>query len=369
MHNSNQHKRSARPCGLSSFVTTTLTLLALAIGQAGSAMAEGVRVTLMTQNMYVGSSFSELASARTVDDFKKAVTDIYSNILASKPKERAIAVAKEIKTEHPNIIALQEAWILRTGAAGAPATNVKSDQLDELLNELHQQRLPYEVIAILPNLDAQAPTQPQLGFDVRLTDRTVIIADPTNLKLANMRVQDYLVNSAVTPPVGVPIINKRGWASVELTLAGHSLRIATTHLDNTPGNTPPPFAIQMAQAAEAIRSLNSPPPIVLPPIVFMGDFNVDPRDGSQSFPTYQLLIRAGFVDAWTQVNPGRDGFTCCQAADLLNTTSALSFRPDLMLTRGVSVENIKLVGDQPRTDPPLWPSDHAGLLATLKIGE
>ena len=45
--------------GLSSFVTTTLTLLALAIGQAGSAMAEGVRVTLMTRNMYVGSSFSE----------------------------------------------------------------------------------------------------------------------------------------------------------------------------------------------------------------------------------------------------------------------------------------------------------------------
>jgi hypothetical protein len=80
---------------------------------------------------------------------------------------------------------------------------------------------------------------------------------------------------------------------------------------------------------------------VLPPIVFMGDFNVDPRDGSQTLPTYQLLIRAGFVDAWTQVNPGRDGFTCCQAADLLNTTSALSFRPDLMLTRGVSVENIK----------------------------
>jgi hypothetical protein len=190
-------------------------------------------------------------------DFKKAVTDIYNNILASKPNERAIAVANEIKTEHPDIIALQEAWILRTGVAGAPATNVKSDQLDELLNELHQQRLPYEVIAILPNLDAQAPTQPQLGFDVRLTDRTVIIADPRGLKLANMRVQDYLVNSVVTPPVGVPIINKRGWASVELTLAGHSLRIATTHLDNTPGNTPPPFAIQMAQAAEAIGSLNS----------------------------------------------------------------------------------------------------------------
>jgi hypothetical protein len=76
------------------------------------------------------------------------------------------------------------------------------------------------------------------------------------------------------------------------------------------------------------------------------------------------------------VNPGSDGFTCCQAPDLLNPNSTLSYRIDLVLTRGVSVENIKLVGDQPSdrtlfppSDPPLWPSDHAGVLATLRIGE
>jgi hypothetical protein len=162
MHNLNPHKRSACPCGLPSFVTTTLTLLALAIGQAGSARAEGMKVTLMTQNMYVGSAFSALRSVTTVDDLKAAVTQIYNNILASKPKERAIAVAKEIKRERPDIITLQEAWILRTGSAGAPATKVKSDQLEELLNELRQQGLPYEAIAILPNSDFQAPTQARL---------------------------------------------------------------------------------------------------------------------------------------------------------------------------------------------------------------
>jgi hypothetical protein len=38
----------------------------------------------------------------------------------------------------------------------------------------------------------------------------------------------------------------------------------------------------------------------------------------------------------------------CQAANLLNPNSALSYRIDLVLTRGaVSVEDIKLVGDQP----------------------
>jgi hypothetical protein len=105
----------------------------------------------------------------------------------------------------------------------------------------------------------------------------------------------------------------------------------------------------------------------------MGDFNVDPA--SLELPlrvTYQLLINAGFSDAWRQLNPSDPGFTCCQDANLLNPNSALSFRPDLVLTRGaVSVEDIKLVGDKPSdrtpSDPHLWPSDHAGLLATLRI--
>ena len=63
-------------------------------------------------------------------------------------------------------------WILRTGSA--PATDVKSDQLEALLGELRRLGQRYEAVAILPNLDLEAPTL--LGFDVRLTDRTVIIA-------------------------------------------------------------------------------------------------------------------------------------------------------------------------------------------------
>jgi hypothetical protein len=86
-----------------------------------------------------------------------------------------------------------------------------------------------------------------------------------------------------------------------------------------------------------------------------------------------VFINAGFSDAWKQRNPLLSGFTCCQAADLLNPNLALSSRIDLVLTRGISVEDIKLVGDQPSdrtpSDPPLWPSDHAGLLATLRIRE
>ena len=239
-------------------------------------------------------------------------------------------------------------WILRTGPS-APATDVSSDQLEALFGELRQLGQHYEAVAILPNMDAEAPTL--LGFDARLTDRTVIIARADvagpGLRLANIRVQDYLQNRALNTPVGVPLINKRGWASVDLTVFGHSL-LVTTHLDVTP-----PFAIQRAQASEEIRSATN----TALPIVFLGDFNATgdfPNPPNPTLPTYQLLINAGFSDAWKQRHPELPGFTCCQAADLRNPTSILQVRIDLVLTRGaVSVEDIKLVGDRTsdRTHP------------------
>jgi endonuclease/exonuclease/phosphatase family metal-dependent hydrolase len=319
----------------------------------------------MTQNLYLGTDLSLLATAKTPAEFITAVTQLYQNILASKTGERAAAVAREIARERPDLVALQEVWILRNGAA--PATNVVSDQLEALLAELRRIGHPYEAVAILPNLDAEAPTL--LGFDARITDRTVIIARAglrgPSLRLANMRVQDYVANSVFNTTLGVSLVNKRGWASVDATVFGNTFRLVTTHLDLTP-----PFAIQLAQAAEAVKSVTA----TRLPIVFVGDFNVvaDASTGNPTFPTYQLLINAGFGDAWREKHPSLPGFTCCQAPDLLNPISALDLRIDLVLTRGdVSVEDIEIVGDRPseRTASGLWPSDHAGLAATLRIGK
>jgi endonuclease/exonuclease/phosphatase family metal-dependent hydrolase len=346
------------------FVAASLSLLTIITGPSASALGDQVSIRVMTQNMYIGSDLSALRSATTPTEFVAVVTQLYQNIVASQPAERAAAVAQEIARERPDLVALQEAWILRSGAA--PATNVVSDQLEALLNELRRLGQHYETIAILPNMDAEAPTL--LGFDARVTDRTVIIARAgilgPSLKLANMRVQDFLYNQALNTPVGVPIINKRGWASVDATVFGHTFRFVTTHLDVTP-----PFAIQRAQAAEALQTGVR----TTLPTVFLGDFNADPRDdpSNPTFPTYQLLISAGFSDAWKQRYPSLPGFTCCQAADLLNPISTLSVTIDHVLTRGaISVQDIKLVGDRAsdRTPSGRWPSDHAGVTATLRIG-
>src|SRR5438105_11437719 len=104
-----------------------LALVALLGGPPAKADDDG-GIRLVTQNMYVGSSFAPLIAAQTPQQLLAAVATIYNNILATKPAERAAAMAHEIARHRPDLVALQEASILRTGTGG-PATTVRSDLL------------------------------------------------------------------------------------------------------------------------------------------------------------------------------------------------------------------------------------------------
>ena len=175
-----------------------------------------------------------------------------------------------------------------------------------------------------------------------------------------MQIQGYLNNSALQT-VGGPLPDTRGWASVDVETGGRKFRFATTHLDTT---SP---AIQIKQAHEMIAGAGA----TNLPLVFVGDFNAVANNGMDpSFPTYQKFINAGFAEAWPARRAPDPGLTCCQASNLLNPASQLSRRVDLVLTKGdIQVVDIKRVGENPsdRTASGLWPSDHAGVIATLKI--
>lgn len=343
-------------------LAAALSLVAALLCTPSSGVAGDISVRIMTQNMYQGTNFDRVLAATTVPEFLAAVTQTYQDVLDTKPAERAAAVARTIARERPDVVALLETTILRTGAA--PATDVESDQLRAVLAELRRLGLHYEAIAILPGTDTEVPTL--LGKDVRITDRTAIIAPAglagIRLRETNMQVQDYIANSSIVLPVGPPAISRAGWASVDIAIANRMFRFATTHLEVIP-----PFSIQQAQAVEVIKSVGN----TTLPIVFVGDFNTVAGDPSHpTFPTYQLFVNAGYVDAWKQKYPTLPGFTCCQASNLKNTASALNLRIDLVLTRGpVLVDSIKIVGSHPseRTASGLWPSDHAGLVATLRL--
>ncbi len=325
-------------------------------------------VRIMTQNLYQGTNFTEILSATNLTAFLTAVTLTYQNILATKPALRATAVAREIVRERPDLVALQEVAMLRSGFVPltnppTPVTTVDVDQLASLLAELEGLGHPYNVVAIVPNLDAQAPSS--TGKSVRVTDRTVIIARAVQaggeMVLRNMQVQEFLATLAFpTPVAGLSIPNHRGWASVDIKLKGREFRFVTTHLERFQ-----PF--NLSQANEALQNaINS----TTLPVVFVGDFNVAANVPSDAtFATYQALVNAGLVDAWQQKRAPDPGLTCCQDANVMNVTSNYTTRVDLVLLRGdIGTRDIHLVGNNAsdRTDG-LWPSDHAGIVATLRI--
>jgi hypothetical protein len=81
------------------------------------------------------------------------------------------------------------------------------------------------------------------------------------------------------------------------------------------------------------------------------------------------LLTEHFTDAWTALGTGGPGLTCCHP-EFLTESHELYSRIDLIVFRGdITVASARVVGDQPgdRTPGGLWPSDHAGLSATLRI--
>ena len=343
------------------FRSLEVVVLAMALGLTHFAAADqGGAVRIMSQNMDEGTAFQELVLARTPQEFVAAVTLTYEKILATRPAERAVAMAREIAKQRPDLVGLQEASIVRTGAV-APATSVESDLLQSLLDALKQLGENYEVVAIVPGLDAEAPST--LGFDVRLTTQDAILVRGDSrgkrVNLGDVLVSHFLTNLTVPTPIG-PITLPRGWASVDVDAGETAFRFVTTHLDVVP-------AIQFAQMEELLASAAN----TKLPVVLAGDFNADAANASDpSFATYQAALDAGFADAWLQRHHPEPGFTCCQAPDLLNPASMLSLRIDLVLVRGgFRAAQMELVGDRrtDRTLSGLWPSDHAGIAATLSL--
>jgi endonuclease/exonuclease/phosphatase family metal-dependent hydrolase len=207
-------------------------------------------LTIMTQNMDEGTNYTALLSATTPAAFVAAVTQTYQEIAATQPAARAGAIAQEIASSRPAIVALQEASIVRTSISG-PATTVTSDLLTSVLTSLNALGQHYAPVIVGTELDAQAPST--LGLNVRLTTQDVILARTdltvSQLSLTNAQSHHFTTQLVVPTPVG-PIPITRGWLSADVTVDGQQFRFVTTHLDT--GEIAP--SIQLAQAQELVSS-------------------------------------------------------------------------------------------------------------------
>ena len=109
-------------------ITWLLAAAMVASTSAGAPPRAGF-VSVITQNMNMGN----LGTLRV--GTPDAVGQFFTETLATNPKDRAAAIAKEIKANQPDLVALQEVSILRQGSGATPndptipATEVKHDQL------------------------------------------------------------------------------------------------------------------------------------------------------------------------------------------------------------------------------------------------
>ena len=318
----------------------------------------------MTRNLYLGADIFRLTEATAPEELPVIAAEIFGIMEANDYPARAGALAAEIEAADAHLVGLQEVELYRiqdpsdyvTGTTTANATTVHTDFLAVLLDSLDARGLSYTVASQVMNTDTELPAAKSETefFDIRMTDYDVILARGDVL-VANPggkgfdRIVPYELASGDT------VWFNRGYTWIDATVENVRFTFVNTHFEVSAGGML--TWVQNDQADELIAEFEAADPVVL-----VGDFNTGPGDNPYG------LLTGTWTDAWAEVGTGA-GLTCCQP-EVLTATRPLYSRIDLVLFGGaVAALSAEVVGDEPadRTAGGLWPSDHAGVVATLRI--
>ncbi len=324
---------------------------------------------VMTYNVDEGTDYLEIEAATNQFQFLVAVGETIAQVRATNPPARMQAVASQILAAAPALISLQEVDRWYTGTfdgTSCGSMNLEFDMLQELLTALAAQGGHY-VLANLATETAFPPTPGLLPpsftpFCGAVIDFNVILArsdlDPSRFSWSNPQSGTFANYVSLNSPFG-PIPIPKVWVSLDASFNGKAFRFIGTHLESTVAG------VREKQGGE----LRSGPANTTLPVVIAMDSNAQAAPLPQD-PTYLDFLNAGFQDAWSEIFPGVDGFTCCQAQLVNNPVSGLYQRIDLILTQGsIETQNIALFGNSPGSMTPggLWPSDHAAVAAQIIV--
>lgn len=312
--------------------------------------AAAPEVVVMSRNLYLGADLAPLFEA-TGDNLAATARSTYDQLEASDVEARMKVLAEEIEDAEPDLVALQEATLWRTQGEGAAAPTDHYDFVTLLLGHLDG---AYEVAASVDGFSGGLPV-PSVGI-VTMQDRDIILVRrDAGIEVANPQHGQF--DAMLTVDIaGAAIDVVRGWASVEATVDGRSFRFLATHLEAFDDE------VRDAQQEELLALVGDEPTLLL------GDLNsASEGEGDEA---YEAALAAGFEDVWTAQGDERDGLTCCYDADLRG--GSLDVRIDYVLYAGAfEVERAEVVGASPssRTSSGRWASDHAGVVATLRLPE
>lgn len=356
---------------------------------AGVVRSGDPAISVLTWNVYVGADLSTLLEPGGF--LPGRVATVFGQVQATDAAGRAEAMARAIGAAPPDLIGLQEVARYRIQSPGDfldsfgqvqnPIPNAQTevfDFLDLLIEALAVLGHDYVIASRTETFDVELPMftgAPQPPWsDLRLTESVAILAR-ADVDWTNPRGDVFDVNLPVSV-AGFDIDIVKGWASVDATVKGRTYRFLTTHLEPASGGRGRPIVpelalIQHAQATEVLAELEG----VELPVILAGDLNSEP--GGTSTATYALMTGVGFLDTWLVGRARGDGFTANQSADLRNSESELWHRIDFVLYRDpISVSRDLFTGSvqagllgaaqADRTMSGLWPSDHAGVVATLR---
>ncbi len=316
-------------------------------------------LTVLTWNIYLGGDHAPLLGT-TPEEVPARMSKLWRQAQGTFFPSRARAMAAMIARARPDVIGLQEVTRWSVDARpklGVPLPVVVYDFIPILLGELAALGAFYSLAARSPGVDVLLPTEE--GFDVRLEDALAILvrtpAPGERLTWANPRAERF-VSSIPTQIGGQKLTLSRQWTSVDISLGGRSARFVNVHIE---------FANEAVRDAQCAEVLAGPVEPRKRPVILLGDFNAK---AEESVP-WKSFAAAGFSDAFSQAGSG-PGATWGQAGDLRNPPGRLTDRLDWVLYRGkAQAISATVLGADPndRTPDGLWPSDHAGVLARLRL--
>ena len=408
--------RAGRAIAAATVVGVIAAPLALTTGTAQAETAKVPPLKVMTRNLYLGVDIMRpLAAVDALPDDAPLLPDVVTALANATHEARTIVdetdfgtrsklLAQEIAAAKPDLVGLQEVALWRSGelqlaqAAIPNAETVDLNFLKMLRTELKAEGVPYRPVSVNWLSDVEAPSfggtlaAPVQPRDVRLTMRDVILKRVgSGIKVLRHRERDYTAGLQVEI-AGQPLDFTRGYQWVDVQRGQKRFRFINTHLEA--------FSSDMAFAQ--MKEMLEGPASKERTTIIACDCNSDPLNQSvktgidtlpHSEPYWLATGEHEYFDTWLQWKPARFGWTSglnetvdepanadgwpVQNAGTDNEKVSWTHRIDLILARRADGGPLRVVrgevtGDQVADrmldgeDTGLWPSDHAGVVISLR---